>query len=74
MNQEQFLHHPEVLHLRAILVEGLYFQKLTHSLFDDILMNVDKIYKDRDRLIEFIKKEQLLGDYERFLQLKELEE
>lgn len=41
MNQEHFIHHPEVLHLRALLVEGLYFQKLTHSIFDDILMNVD---------------------------------
>ncbi|UNE65294.1 hypothetical protein FH588_02005 (plasmid) [Leptospira interrogans] len=73
MDQEHFIHHPEVLHLRAILVEGLYFQKLTHALFDDILMNVDKRFKDRDRLIEFITKENLLGDYEKFLQQKEYE-
>lgn len=68
-----FRHHPEVLRYRALLTEGLYFQKLTHSVFDEILQNIDRTFVDRDRLLEFVIKEDLLGDYERFLQQKENE-
>ncbi|WP_078125841.1 hypothetical protein [Leptospira alexanderi] len=63
-----FRHHPEVLRIRALLTEGLYFQKLTHRVFDEILQSIDRTYIDRDRLLEFIVKEDLLGDYEKFLQ------
>ncbi|EMN89889.1 hypothetical protein [Leptospira weilii] len=63
-----FRHHPEVLRIRALLTEGLYFQKLSHRVFDEILQSIDRIYIDRDRLLEFIVKEDLLGDYEKFLQ------
>ncbi|AGS80512.1 hypothetical protein [Leptospira alstonii] len=70
---KSFRHHPEVLRNRALLTEGLYFQKLTHSVFDEIWQNIDRTFVDRDRLLEFVIKEDLLGDYEKFLQQKENE-
>ncbi|EKR56398.1 MULTISPECIES: hypothetical protein [Leptospira] len=65
---DPFRHHPEVLRIRALLTEGLYFQRLSHRVFDEILQSVDRIYIDRDRLLEFVIKENLLGDYEKFIQ------
>ncbi|UPY81112.1 hypothetical protein FH581_023220 (plasmid) [Leptospira weilii] len=65
---EHFRHHPEVLRIRALLTEALYFQKLSHRVFDELFQSIDRTYVDRDRLLEFVVKENLLGDYEKFLQ------
>lgn len=79
MNNRPFRHHPDVLRIRALFTEGLYFQALTQKSFDDLFVAIDFTFVERDALklerdvlLEFLKKRDLLGDYERELQHPEL--
>ncbi|ULH30848.1 hypothetical protein [Leptospira weilii] len=72
-NHESFRHHPEVLQFRALLTEGLFFHALSQRAFDEIMTAIDKAYVDRDNLLRFLQKRELIGDFERELQYGELD-
>ncbi|PJZ51510.1 hypothetical protein [Leptospira adleri] len=72
-NQEPFRHHPEVLQFRALITEGLFFHALSQRSFDEIMTAIDKVYVDRDSLVRFLQKRELVGDFEREIQFGDLD-